>query len=226
MVAPAIRYNNPGAMWGNKLAIKWGASPHAVGLNDGLGQGNNIAVFPTPFQGACAQFDLWQTGYVGMTLAAADKKWSGGNSSAAYVNFLCGKVPGLTPNTVISKAYLQSDSGWRLMKYQAQWEAGQPFPGMSDADWQRAQKTVFGKAAPSKTSTVTKGVATVAVGTGAVVATAAPHSGLHAGLAVLGFVVLGVVIAAVVGYVLHLKHESDTSPPGPKALVPPPLPKG
>ncbi|MEY9228695.1 hypothetical protein ABIF78_001018 [Bradyrhizobium japonicum] len=36
----------PGAMWGSTLAIKWGGK-HAVTLNDGKGQGNNITVFPT-----------------------------------------------------------------------------------------------------------------------------------------------------------------------------------
>ena len=30
-------------------------------LNDGKGQGNNIAVFPTFEQGICAQMDLWRT---------------------------------------------------------------------------------------------------------------------------------------------------------------------
>jgi len=34
-------------MWGSALAIKWGAAKKAVTLNDGTGQGNNIAVFPT-----------------------------------------------------------------------------------------------------------------------------------------------------------------------------------
>ena len=62
MTEPAsIRYKNPGAMWGNALAIKWGAQKKAVVLNDGKGQGNNIAVFPTFVQGICAQLDLWRT---------------------------------------------------------------------------------------------------------------------------------------------------------------------
>lgn len=49
-IPASIRYKNPGAMWGSKLAIKWGASPRAVSLNDGTGQGNNIAVFPHMFK--------------------------------------------------------------------------------------------------------------------------------------------------------------------------------
>jgi hypothetical protein len=35
----SIRYRNPGAMWGSPLAIKWGATPKPVTLNDGKGQG-------------------------------------------------------------------------------------------------------------------------------------------------------------------------------------------
>ena len=54
MEPASIRYKNPGAMWGSALAIKWGAAPKAVVLNDGKGQGNNIAVFPTYVQGICA----------------------------------------------------------------------------------------------------------------------------------------------------------------------------
>lgn len=57
----SIRYKNPGAMWGSALAIKWGAARKAVTLNDGKGQGNNIAVFPTFVQGICAQLDLWRS---------------------------------------------------------------------------------------------------------------------------------------------------------------------
>jgi hypothetical protein len=61
MEPASIRYKNPGAMWGGSaLAKKWGAN-QTVGLNDGLGQGNNIAVFPTMVKGAAAQIDLWHT---------------------------------------------------------------------------------------------------------------------------------------------------------------------
>ena len=61
MEPASIRYKNPGAMWGSALAIKWGAAKQAVTLNDGKGQGNNIAVFPTFVAGICAQLDLWRT---------------------------------------------------------------------------------------------------------------------------------------------------------------------
>lgn len=143
MVHASIKYNNPGAMWGNALAVKWGAEPKGVVLNDGLGQGNNIAVFPDKVHGAAAQFDLWWNHYCGLSLQAAVTKWSGGNSSPAYINFLISHT-GLTPTSLISKSVLSSPTGLKLMKAQAQWEAGEPYP-LSDEEWAEAQKMVFGK---------------------------------------------------------------------------------
>lgn len=145
MTVASIRYNNPGAMWGgNKIATKWGATKN-ITLNDGLGQGNTIAFFPDVVHGAAAQFDLWSSNYAGLTLSAAIRKWSGGNSSLPYLNFLQQKT-GLTPVTVISRSVLASPQGLALLKAQAQWEAGQPYP-MTDAQWQEAQQRVFGSQA-------------------------------------------------------------------------------
>lgn len=156
MTTPAsIRYKNPGAMWGkgNAIATKWGADPkNTVGLNDGLGQGNNIAVFPTYIDGACAQLDLWRSHYSNMTLKAAILKWSGGNWSQPYANFLT-EHTGLSMDTIITTTILSGPSGWKLIKYQAQWEAGQPYP-MTDDDWQTAQKRVFSGASPTAPSSV------------------------------------------------------------------------
>lgn len=140
----SIRYNNPGAMWGknNSVATKFGADPkNTVGLNDGLNQGNNIAVFPDKVHGAAAQFALWARGYTGLTLLAATTKWSGGNSSTAYMTFLTSKT-GLTPSSLITLSVLTSPTGLKLMKAQAQWEAGKPYP-LSDAEWLQAQKLAF-----------------------------------------------------------------------------------
>jgi murein L,D-transpeptidase YcbB/YkuD len=145
MTAASIRYNNPGAMWGgNALAKKWGATNNVV-LHDGLGQGNTIAVFPDVVHGACAQFDLWRTSanYKNKTLSRAIQVWSGGNSWQGYVKFLEAHDAGLADNTVIDEAFLSSEHGWQLMKAQAWNEAGQEYP-MTDAQWQQAQKIVFG----------------------------------------------------------------------------------
>lgn len=230
MVAASIRSNNPGAMWGNPIAKKWGATKSEV-LNDGLNQGNNIAYFPTKLMGACAQMDLWRTHYTGMTFAAADKKWSGGNSDHAYVAFLCQHVPGLTPDTIITQAFLRSANGWIMMKYQAQWEAGQVYPGMSDADWQKAQQLVFDSQAPV-TARQKKVASSTAIIVGAGTAAKAAHtSGAHWGV-VVAIVIAGVVCAIGVWLWIHRSHASagvaspipnpDRGPPLPSS--PPPLP--
>jgi hypothetical protein len=146
MATAAIRYKNPGAMWGSSLAIKWGAQKAPVSLNDGTGQGNNIAVFPTYVQGAAAQFDLWQRSYSNMSLQAATTKWSGGNSDKNYVDYLCQQV-GITPQTIITKEFLAGPKGITMMRAQARWEsgttkAGQDYP-LTMADWKKAQDMVF-----------------------------------------------------------------------------------
>lgn len=145
MVAASIRSNNPGAMWGkgNKLAEKWG-STGTESLKDGLGQGNNIAYFPTKVQGACAQFDFWHSSnhYHNKTLREAITTWSGGNWVSSYLKFLKARVPGLTDDTVIDDAFLSGPKGIQLMKAQANHEAGQPYP-MTDVEWAEAQRRVF-----------------------------------------------------------------------------------
>ena len=155
-VPASIRYNNPGAMWGkgNPIATKWGAGG-TEDLNDGLGQGNNIAIFPDMVHGAAAQYDLWHSSknYHTKTLAAAIETWSGGNSWRAYVSFLCAHTPGLKSSTVINDVFLNSPSGIAMMKAQAWNEAGRPYP-MTDAQWAEAQKMVFDGTARPATAVV------------------------------------------------------------------------
>lgn len=160
MTIPApIRNCNPGAMWGRTgkrpsldkfvptnyaLAVKWG-SIQTEYLNDGLGQGNNIAKFPDNVHGACAQFDLWRTSknYADKSLINALTTWSGGNHTLDYVAFVIKRVPGITKDTIINSAFLASPSGVLFVKAQAWHESGQPFP-MTDDEWKRAQSMVFG----------------------------------------------------------------------------------
>ena len=134
----SIRYKNPGAMWPGKSAKKYG-STSSVTLNDG--RGNKIAVFPDVVHGAAAQFDLWRSNYCDMSLLSAIKKWSGHNSSAAYMAFLRKRVA-ITPQTKVTPALLASPKGIDLMKAQAHWEAGKPYP-MTEEQWAEAQRTVF-----------------------------------------------------------------------------------
>jgi peptidoglycan hydrolase-like protein with peptidoglycan-binding domain len=138
-IPAAIRYKNPGAMWPGKTATKWGSTGY-VTLNDG--QGNKIAIFPTFVQGAAAQFDLWATKYTtGETLKQLIERWSGDNSPKQYVQFLEDRT-GISIDTVVSKQLLASPAGWKLLKAQSRWEAGQEMP-LSDAEWQQAQQMVF-----------------------------------------------------------------------------------
>ena len=149
MEPASVRYKNPGAMWGSKLAIKWGASPRAVTLNDGKGQGNNIAVFPTYVQGICAQLDLWRTSpnYRNKQFDDAIAIWSGHNSVESYISFVLARVPGMTRNTVMNDAFWNSPMGIGFLKAQAGHEAGKVYPA-PDADWIEAQRRVMGGIEP------------------------------------------------------------------------------
>lgn len=142
----SIRYKNPGAMWGkNAIARKWGATD-TVSLNDGTGQGNNIAVFPTYVKGICAQIDLWRSArYRNKPFSAAIKVWSGGNHVESYIAFVLKRVPGMTRDTIMNDNFFRSPSGIAFLKAQAWHEAGRPYPA-PDADWLEAQRIVFGGA--------------------------------------------------------------------------------
>lgn len=191
---PSIRYNNPGAMWGgNALTRKWGETGN-VGLKDGTGQGNTIAVFPSKAIGACAQFDLWRSSknYRNKRLADAIRTWSGGNSANAYVAFLIARVPGLTANTVINEAYLKSPNGIALMKAQAWHEAGREYP-MTAAEWAQAQAKVFGQ--PSAINSTAATITTTAAG--AAIAVKAGWSGAQ-----IAALVMTMLAAGLVGYLI------------------------
>lgn len=146
----SIRYKNPGAMWGSALAIKWGAAPKPVTLNDGKGQGNNIAVFPSSVLGICAQLDLWRTSknYRNKTFADAIAVWSGHNNVESYIAFVLKRVPGMTRSTIMNDAFWRSPSGIAFLKAQAWHEAGKPYPA-PDADWIEAQRRVFANELPN-----------------------------------------------------------------------------
>jgi hypothetical protein len=144
MVPASIRFKNPGAMWGNALAIKWGAARKAVALADGLGQHNNIAVFPTYVQGICAQLDLWRSSpnYRNKSFASAIAIWCGHNSIESYIAFVTARVPGLTRGTIMNDAFWRGPMAIPFLKAQAWHEAGMKYPA-PDADWVAAHKRVL-----------------------------------------------------------------------------------
>lgn len=198
MTEPAsIRFKNPGAMWGkgNQIAKKWGSTGTVV-LNDGLGQGNNIAVFASYVDGICAQLDLWRTSpnYRNKRFADAIRVWSGGNNVASYIAYVLARVPGMTPDTVMNDAFWKGPMGIGFLKAQAGHEAGKPYPA-PDADWIEAQRRVFKSANAGKT-------AGTVIATGTVVAAAAHH---FSGPAIAAAVFSIAAIAALVIWNLHRK---------------------
>lgn len=137
MTPASIRTNNPGAQWFGPIAQAFGSTG-----TENLADGNNAAMFPDPQSGAAAQFALLKKAYAGKTLDEAIKKWSGGNSSPEYANFITSKT-GIAPTAVLSHDLLSGPQGLALAKAQAHWEAGKPYP-MSDEDWSAAQSKVYG----------------------------------------------------------------------------------
>jgi len=151
MEPASIRTKNPGAMWGSALTRKWG-STETITLHDGLGQGNNIAVFPTFVQGICAQLDLWRTSknYRNKRFADAIAIWSGGNNVPSYIRFVKTSVPGITEDTVMNDDFWRGPMGIAFLKAQAAHEAGKRYPAPEE-DWLKAQSIVFGTEPPPVT---------------------------------------------------------------------------
>ena len=136
--APAsIRHNNAGAMWyrANSWQSKFGAT-FGQKLNDGLGQGNQIASFPTPVHGAAALlYQLNRPSYVSKTVREAISKWSGGNSVSSYLSVLRGA--GFSADQRVSDIMADPQSAVAFAKAMARHEAGTEYP-MSDDQWQQA----------------------------------------------------------------------------------------
>lgn len=209
MEPASIRFKNPGAMWGHTgkrpsedkvvatnapIPKRWG-SKETVYLSDGLGQGNNIAVFETWVDGICAQLDLWRTSpnYRNKEFKDAIRVWSGGNNVPSYIAYVLARVPGMTPETVMNDAFWKGPMGIGFLKAQAGHEAGKPYPA-PDADWIEAQRRVFKAANAGKT-------AGAVIATGAATAAAAHYlSGPMIAAAVFS-------VAAIAALVVWLKHR-------------------
>src|SRR5215469_16900961 len=73
-VPASFRYNNPGAEFPCNEAARFGQT----GYGSLLGGRFKIALFPSPVNGAAANFDLLYRRYTGMTIGAAGNKWTGG----------------------------------------------------------------------------------------------------------------------------------------------------
>lgn len=208
-VPAAIQYKNPGAMWGkgNPTATRWGSSGYVM-LNDGLNQGNNIAVFATWVAGICAQLDMWRSSphYRNKRFADAIATWSGGNNVPSYIAYVKARVPGMTENTIMDDAFWLSPQGIGFLKAQAGHEAGRPIPA-PDADYVEAQRRVFANKIPipAPAKKATAAVATTTTSTTAVVVHAV-HSGWNP-LWIVALVVAGIGLTVFAAWFFHQEGE-------------------
>jgi len=211
MEPASIRFKNPGAMWGNALAKKWGSTQTVV-LHDGLGQGNNIAVFPTYVQGICAQLDLWRTSpnYRNKRFADAINTWDGRNNTPSYIAYVLARVPGMTRDTVMDDAFWRGPMAIGFLKAQAGHEAGKPYPA-PDEDWIEAQRRVFGgfvttgtptPSSPTIVKPIHKKVAVVVASAGSAGEVAHAAGASHN---MVALVVIVVAAAAIIGFIVHNK---------------------
>jgi hypothetical protein len=136
--APAsVRHNNAGAMWyrADSWQSKFGAT-FGQKLNDGLGQGNQIASFPTPVHGAAALlYQLNRPSYADKTVRGAISRWSGGNSVSSYLKVL--GDAGFSPDQQVSEIMASPEGAVAFAKAMARHEAGSEYP-MNDDQWQQA----------------------------------------------------------------------------------------
>ena len=217
MEPASIRTKNPGAMWGYTghhvpgivevetnapIPKRWG-SRKTIFLNDGLGQGNNIAVFDNWVDGICAQLDLWRTSpnYKNKRFAAAIDIWDGHNNTPSYLAYVKARVPGMTADTIMDDAFWRGPMAMPFLKAQAGHEAGKAIPA-PDGDWAEAQRRVFAGTLPT---VVKKKTAAVVASAGTAGAAAHAAGANHTTVALI---VITVAVIAIVGFILHNKATS------------------
>lgn len=209
-IPAAIQFKNPGAMWPNAIATKWGSTQWQY-LSDGTGQGggghgNKIAIFDTWVDGISAQLDLWRSSknYKNKTLRAALAIWSGGNSPGEYVAHVVRRIPSMSGDTVMNEAFWRSTDGLKFLKVQAEHEAGKPIPATT-ADYAEAQRRVFSGVPTLNT------VKKATVSTGSVVPTTVV---LHqAGVSLPWALVIGVGIAVAIFVFWKLRKQPEVFAP-------------
>ena len=147
-----------------------------------------------------------------MTLKNAIRKWSGGNWSQPYADALT-RATGLTLDSMITTSVLASETGWRLMKAQAKWEAGQTYP-LTDGQWQTAQSMVFRTKiakAPTKPAVIAATVTTAAT-TAATATSTASSTGINWWM-VSTVILAGIIVVGVVYLVVQKLHSGGHAPP-------------
>ncbi|MDM9628512.1 peptidoglycan-binding domain-containing protein [Rhizobium sp. S152] len=89
----SFRYCNPGAQYPSAAAARFGQLGYGK-----IGGGHKISRFPSPVNGAAANFDLLSRNYVGMSIGSAGKKWTGANGFG---------VPGYDPDRILTAGVLE-----------------------------------------------------------------------------------------------------------------------
>lgn len=189
MIPAPIRYKNPGAMWGRvgrrlpggptqptdaAIPLKWGSTETQY-LSDGLGQGNNIAIFPTYTDGIAAQAEMWMTkpAYRNQRLADAIATWSGHNNVGSYLHYLHQHVPGITDDTVMNSKFWRGPMAVQFLKAQAGHESGEAYPA-SDAEFEEGLRRALAGVGPTATTKSTVAASTAATAGAAAHAAGAP----------------------------------------------------
>jgi peptidoglycan hydrolase-like protein with peptidoglycan-binding domain len=120
----SFRFNNPGAQYPSAQAARFGQTGYGI-----IGGGHKIARFPSPVNGAAANFDLLSRNYTNMTIGAAGTKWTGAYGFG---------VPGYDPNMILTKAMLDDESqAIALLKAIAGRESGRG-NNLTELQWRQA----------------------------------------------------------------------------------------
>lgn len=124
--AASFRYNNPGAQYPSARAARFGQTGFGI-----IGGGHKIARFPSPVNGAAANFDLLSSNYAGMPMGAAGKKWTGSYGFG---------IPGYPDERILTKEMLDDPTlAIAILKAIAGRESGHG-SNLSEEQWQQAHQ--------------------------------------------------------------------------------------
>ena len=124
--AASFRYNNPGAQYPSARAARFGQTGFGI-----IGGGHKIARFPSPVNGAAANFDLLSSNYAGMPMGAAGKKWTGSYGFG---------IPGYPDERILTKEMLDDPTlAIAILKAIAGREFGHG-SNLSEEQWQQAHQ--------------------------------------------------------------------------------------
>lgn len=122
----SFRYNNPGAQYPSTQAAKFGQIGYGV-----IGGGHKIARFTSPVNGAACNFELLRRVYVGMTIGAAGKKWTGAHGFG---------IPGYNSDATLTAAMVDDPkTAIPLLKAIAHRESGKG-NNLTEHQWLQAHK--------------------------------------------------------------------------------------